>query len=79
MKKLFFSFCVIILTLGFCAYSLKSNCQMTESESANASMLSEDIYQSTARDINCCSNSTGRFCGIFIHETGDTIPVNYYN
>lgn len=78
MKKTFYIVSVCLLTLGLSVYALQSNCKMTESEAANACMLSDDVYQSTARDIQCCNTCTGAFCGIFIHETGDTIPLNYY-
>lgn len=78
MKKLLSIMGVTVLTLSLGAYALQSNGQMTSSEQMNAAMLSDGVYQSAARDFNCCSNCKGAFCGIFIHETGDTIPVNYY-
>lgn len=78
MKKILSSIGVVILALSLGAYSLQSNGQMTNSEQMNATMLSDGVYQSAARDFNCCSKCKGAFCGIFIHETGDTLPVNYY-
>lgn len=65
-------------TLALGAYALQSNGQMTNSEQLNAAMLSDGVYQSAARDISCCDACEGPYCGVLIHETGDTIPVNYY-
>lgn len=78
MKKILSSIGVAIITLALGAYALQSNGQMTNSEQLNAAMLSDGVYQSAARDISCCDACEGPYCGVLIHETGDTIPVNYF-
>lgn len=79
MKKIYSFIAVGFFALCMSVYSIQSNGKMTSTEQANALMLSDDAYQTNATSFECCSDCEGRFCGIFIHETGDTLPVNYYN